>query len=336
MARITAGNIEFDLNSAPASTTPAAAYDAWAAELGLPSSGTLLGLDADDTAFAVPLAQLTLGVYPIACFASEGGLGLYEAAPTNMTSTGVTYPGVGRMYGLATPAALFFTFHPNIDCRSELVKLQRSTEEAILSGRIRHYNSETFVLNFAMRLAPGRVQLLLNAVDQPVPFKVFGAPGSAESANIDLLAGTTTQIDVSDLPFVVIGDTPVYLGRSMVIGQGPVMTYGTPSISQSVHQSVVSGAIKDLVTGVLGKGVGRVYGTVQRKTDPANTPLKRKVRLVRERDGLVVREVWSDAVTGGYDFRYIDELQTWTVIAYDHEHNFRAVIADGITPEIIL
>ena len=76
--------------------------------------------------------------------------------------------------------------------------------------------------------------------------------------------------------------------------------------------------------------VREVAGSIQ-----TLTRIKRKVRLVRERDGLVVRETWSDANTGQYEFRYIDELQTWTVIAYDYEQNFRAVIADGITPEII-
>ena len=126
-----------------------------------------------------------------------------------------------------------------------------------------------------------------------------------------------------------------HLSQAVTIGTGPVITHGLASLSQAVHQSVVSGGVADAITGMLGKGVGRVYGTVARKTDPANTPLKRKVRLLRERDGLVVRETWSDANTGQYEFRYIDELQTWTVIAYDYEQSFNAVIADGITPEII-
>lgn len=125
-----------------------------------------------------------------------------------------------------------------------------------------------------------------------------------------------------------------YLSTAIVIGQGPVMTYGTPAYSQAVRLGPETGAIRDMITGVLGQGIGRVRGTVKRKDQPANVPLKRRVRLVRERDGLVLREAWSDAVTGEYDFQYIDELQTWTVIAYDHEHNFRSVIADNLTPEV--
>lgn len=126
-----------------------------------------------------------------------------------------------------------------------------------------------------------------------------------------------------------------YLSTAIVIGQGPVMTYGTPAYSQAVRLGPETGAIRDMLTGVLGQGIGRVRGTVKRKDQPANVPLKRRVRLVRERDGLVLREAWSDAVTGEYDFQYIDELQTWTVIAYDHEHNFRSVIADNLTPEMM-
>ena len=126
-----------------------------------------------------------------------------------------------------------------------------------------------------------------------------------------------------------------YFSTAIVIGQGPVMTYGTPTLSTVTRLGPETGAIKDMVTGQLGQGIGRVRGTVKRKDSPANAPLKRRVRLVRERDGLVVREAWSDAATGEYDFKYIDELQTWTVIAYDHEHNFRAVIADNLTPELL-
>lgn len=119
------------------------------------------------------------------------------------------------------------------------------------------------------------------------------------------------------------------------VGSGTVITYGTSRSVAVTALTVQSGAVADRVTGMLGKGIGRVHGTVKRKSDPANVPLKRRVRLVRERDGLVVRETWSDATTGEYDFRYIDELQKWTVIAYDHEHDYRAVVADNITPDLL-
>jgi len=82
-------------------------------------------------------------------------------------------------------------------------------------------------------------------------------------------------------------------------------------------------------------GNGKVAGTVKEKNTPANTPLRRRVRLVREIDGLQIRETWSDAATGAYEFLQIDERHKYSVISYDYAANYRAVIADSLTPEIM-
>lgn len=82
-------------------------------------------------------------------------------------------------------------------------------------------------------------------------------------------------------------------------------------------------------------GLGTIYGTVKEKNTPANTPLRRKVRLMDERSGLVIRETWSDAATGAYEFRGIKQGMPYTVLAYDHAHNYRAVIADNLLPEVL-
>ena len=81
-------------------------------------------------------------------------------------------------------------------------------------------------------------------------------------------------------------------------------------------------------------GKGRVPGTVKRDADPTDLPLRRRVRLIREIDGRVIRETWSDAATGEYLFTGVSEHETYTIISYDHEHNYRAVVADNITPEV--
>lgn len=117
-------------------------------------------------------------------------------------------------------------------------------------------------------------------------------------------------------------------------GGGPIITYGIPQITNPDYLSIESGSVKDQITGVLGKGIGRVKGTVATKGSP-NQPVHRKVRLIRERDGVVIREVWSNAATGEYDFQWVDEAQTFTVVSYDHLHNYRAVIADNLTPELM-
>ena len=81
-------------------------------------------------------------------------------------------------------------------------------------------------------------------------------------------------------------------------------------------------------------GPGRITGTVEEKASP-NLPLRRRVRLHRDVDGLCVRETWSDAATGAYEFTDINPAYRYTAIAYDYEHNHRAVAADNLTPEVL-
>lgn len=119
------------------------------------------------------------------------------------------------------------------------------------------------------------------------------------------------------------------------IGRGPVIIYGIPKLLEPVSLGVETGSVKDFTSGVLGTGRGRVAGTVKERGTPTNTPVYRKVRLIRERDGLLIRELWSHPVTGAYSFDYIDEMQTFTVLSYDHTGAFRAVVADGQIPELM-
>lgn len=86
----------------------------------------------------------------------------------------------------------------------------------------------------------------------------------------------------------------------------------------------------DYLTGVVGKGIGRVRGFTLDYVNPLNKPYPCRVRLVRESDGLQLRETWSNA-SGAYDFQYVDELQSYTVIAYYIAHGKRAVVTDGLT-----
>lgn len=90
----------------------------------------------------------------------------------------------------------------------------------------------------------------------------------------------------------------------------------------------------DYKTGLLGKGVGTVYGTTEIDGTP-DAPLRARVRLIRERDGLVYRETWSDAATGAYRFDNVDELETYTVLSYHPTRDKRAVVADNLVPEVM-
>ena len=82
-------------------------------------------------------------------------------------------------------------------------------------------------------------------------------------------------------------------------------------------------------------GIGIVYGTVKEKGTPANTPLRRRVVLIDERSRIAIRETWSDAATGNYEFRGIKEGVPYTVLSYDHPHNYRATVADNLFAEVL-
>lgn len=79
-------------------------------------------------------------------------------------------------------------------------------------------------------------------------------------------------------------------------------------------------------------GTGTVSGTVKEKNAPANTPLARKVRLFEEASGRMIQETWSDKATGNYVFTELNTQQRYTVVAYDYLNNYRAVIADNVSP----
>lgn len=77
-----------------------------------------------------------------------------------------------------------------------------------------------------------------------------------------------------------------------------------------------------------------IYGAVELYAQAGNIPLPRRVRLHRSRDGLLVRETWSDA-QGNYRFDGISERYTYDVIAWDHEGMQQSVVANDLTPEVM-
>ena len=79
-------------------------------------------------------------------------------------------------------------------------------------------------------------------------------------------------------------------------------------------------------------GAGRIAGSVKAMGTP-DFPVWRRVRLFDQRDNRLVREVWSNPVTGDYAFEYINPERLYVVIAYDHTGQYNAVISDNLTPE---
>lgn len=80
-------------------------------------------------------------------------------------------------------------------------------------------------------------------------------------------------------------------------------------------------------------GRGRIRGSVKEKGAQGDLPVSRRVLLLDERANVVVREAWSDAATGAYAFERISLEVRYLVIAFDHQQNFRAVVADRLVAE---
>jgi hypothetical protein len=81
------------------------------------------------------------------------------------------------------------------------------------------------------------------------------------------------------------------------------------------------------------EGAGRIIGTTKNVGDP-DYPVSRRVRLFRKRDGVLAREMWSDAA-GNYQFNHVRADVEYVITSHDHTGLYNAVIADSIIPELI-
>ena len=83
-----------------------------------------------------------------------------------------------------------------------------------------------------------------------------------------------------------------------------------------------------------GDCTGWVQGTVKRKGELRDVPLRRRVRLHDKRDMRLIRETWSDAETGAFRFDNIDPQVPFVALVYDHLHQYRALADDSIKVEV--
>lgn len=116
--------------------------------------------------------------------------------------------------------------------------------------------------------------------------------------------------------------------RSARLLTGFQSTSMSPGVSQITLQA--SERAQDMEFG----GYGCIYGTVELYAQAGNITLPRRVRLHRSRDGLLVRETWSDE-NGHYRFDGLSTRYEYDVIAWDHEGQFRSTIANNIKPEVL-
>lgn len=93
--------------------------------------------------------------------------------------------------------------------------------------------------------------------------------------------------------------------------------------------------VKPLLTHAM--GLGYIADTVEKQedNDPAPSPVARRVVLLVEPTLQQVAETWSDPATGAYRFDGLSMSARFTVVAYDHLRNWRAVIADGLAAKAV-
>lgn len=128
----------------------------------------------------------------------------------------------------------------------------------------------------------------------------------------------------------VIGATDGYLPAQIAAPGSPslVVAASAPLEPYAVVRSVVRLA-RDVQFG----GPGRIFGTTKAKASPSNLPTKARVVLLHQRSKLLVRETWSDPVTGDFVFEGLDVQQEFLALAEDAAGNFAAVAAQRLVPE---
>ncbi len=148
----------------------------------------------------------------------------------------------------------------------------------------------------------------------------------AEVRNRESISNLVTEhmlLTQAILPNVGIDATNNYLQKSPI-------TYSDADLGASTIQgSKPPYVFLDAYFG----GYGLITGTVKEKSIPSDSPLHRKVWLIDEASGMVIRETWSNATNGYYEFRGIKQGVKYTVLAYDHTETYRAVVADRVLPE---
>jgi hypothetical protein len=95
-----------------------------------------------------------------------------------------------------------------------------------------------------------------------------------------------------------------------------------PTIGYTLRYAIETIRLSDRQDG----GNYQIVSTVEIDSSP-DIPVHRKVRLFCARSGRLVRETWSDAATGAYEFRHI-RRGPWVIVAHDYTGTYNAVIAD--------
>jgi hypothetical protein len=343
---------EINLSWSAAGTVPAsasAAYADWLAALG--ATETLSSLNGNYNRVMLNAAPFMAGASSRVVWSQNGGLGCFYYPPANETQTIHTLTPSASNYLTATLPDLTLIFQEGgttgLATANSRVAVSGST--ALIFARVHSIgNVNSNAIEVALRITPGSIDLVVTNISAPTPvIRTYLKYGYT------FLTGQTVVSGFSGTVAYVLTQTATLRqteGRTLATVEPailpaappptrPPMVALTPMNGVDVLPKGLPIGGKDASTGsaLLSmadfKGPGRITGTVKERDVAGDIPVHRLVRLLRDRDGVTVRSTWSDPVTGAYSFDGVPMDYRYTAISYDFLKNFRAVIADNLTPE---
>ena len=284
-------------------------------------------------------------------------------------AAGMGYLNARSTTGVASGKVYFEVTCPNASGSSVAIGVGVSTSSASLGGTaglyvgsdangVAYYNSDGKAYRSGLPVGTGTITLFtaddvigvgLDADARVLRFykngtlvwTVSSLPAGALYASVSLYNGAVARANFGTTPFKF---TPPNGHSAISARTMPAVTYkaraaraaamtlacssstSAPSFRSAAHAR----SARDMEFG----GRARVYGTTKTKGSP-NTPTKSRVRLLRERDGLLAREVWSDPATGEFEFTGVDAGTRWVVLAQDASGAFWPAAASSFDVEAL-
>ncbi len=343
------GNASLSLSTvsvaAPASAS--AAYADWLTALGV--ADAVAGFDGDDGRVMFTGVPWLSGAPSRMVWGYEGGLGLYDMPPANETVASYTLsPDVRNYFTVSWPQVLLLFMDAGITDRGTFNSRKASSADTLLVfATVKHYGGTGNAVDVALRVTSGLIEVVVTNVS--ATNAVIRTHIASEGV---FLAGTTIAQGFSGTVAynltLASTYTPYYpkaiSSRTRGLWSGTVNS--TPKFGVRPRESIdrlplgipqnnYERSLSPATNAMQFKGRGRIAGTVKEKSSPTDKPVQRRVRLYREPDGLLVRTVWSDPVTGAYEFIGIPMDARYTVVSHDYNALYRAVLADNLAPELI-
>lgn len=149
-------------------TSASAYYDLWASQIGVSNTGTDMALDGDDQVWETTWAANFMNLYGWGAhgfFSSELALGFYTSTISNTVTASYSVPNYTRVFGLADKPDILLILKPDVDCRTENVKMRSSASVTILTGTVRNYVAMTDMAYFAIRIENNKITIVVEDVN---------------------------------------------------------------------------------------------------------------------------------------------------------------------------